>query len=52
MSCNCDFSKFWFGLVEEFPMLTKRAFEVTIAFATTYVCEAGFSSLLTIKTKL
>ena len=31
MSCNGDFSKFGNGLVEEFPMLTKRAFEVIIA---------------------
>ena len=33
-------------------MLTKRAFEVVIPFATTYLCKAEFSSLLTIKTKL
>ena len=52
MSCNGDFSKFWCGLVEEFPMLIKHAFEVIIPFAMTYLCEAGFSSLLTIKTKL
>ena len=52
MSYNGDFSKFWCGLVEEFPMLTKHAFEVIIPLATTYLCEAGFSSLLTIKTKL
>ena len=52
MSCDGDFSKFWCGLVKEFPMLTKRAFEVIIPFATTYLCEAGLSSLLTIKTKL
>ena len=51
MLCNGDFSKFWCGLVEEFPMLTKRAFEVIIPFAATYLCEA-VSSLLTIKTKL
>ena len=52
MLCNGDFSKFWCGLVEECPMLTKRAFEVIIPFVATYLCEAGFSSLLTIKTKL
>ena len=42
----------WCGLIEEFPMLTKLAFEVIIPFATTYLCEAGFSSLLIIKTQL
>ena len=33
-------------------MPTKRAFEVIILFAATYLCEAGFPSLSTIKTKL
>ena len=33
-------------------MLTKHALEVIVPFITTYLCEAGFSSLLTIKTKL
>ena len=32
-------------------MLTKHALEVIVPFITTYLCEAGFSSLLTIKTK-
>jgi len=43
-SCNCDFSKFWCGLGEEFSTLSKRAFEVIVAFQNAYVCEAGFSS--------
>ena len=51
MSCNGDFSTFWCGLVEKFSMLTKRAFEVILPFTTTYLCDAEFSSLLTIKTK-
>ena len=51
ISCNGDFSMFWCGLVEEFPMLTKHALEVVVPFITTYLCEAGFSSLFTIKTK-
>ena len=50
--CNGEFSKFWCGLVEEFPMLTKHALEVIVPFITTYLFEAGFSSLLTTKTKL
>ena len=44
MSCNGDFSKVWRGFIEEFPMLTKRAFDVIIPFATTYLCKAGFST--------
>ena len=51
ISCNGDFSKFWCGLVEELPILTKHALEIIVPFITTYLCEAGFSSLLTIKTK-
>jgi len=49
ISCNCDFSKFWRGLGEEFSMLSKREFEVIIPFQNTYLCEAGFSSIMTIK---
>jgi len=41
--------KFWCGLGEKFPMLSKRAFEVIIPFPNTYLCKAGFSSLMTIK---
>ena len=33
-------------------MLTKHALEVIVPFITTYLFEAGFSSLLTTKTKL
>jgi len=33
-------------------MLTKHALEVIVPFITTYLCETGFSSLLTIETKL
>ena len=43
-SYNCDFSKFWCGLGEEFSTLSKRAFELIIPFQDTYLCEVGFSS--------
>jgi len=48
ISCNCDFSKFWCGLGEEFSVLSKRSFEVFIPFQNTYICEAVFF-LVTIK---
>ena len=32
ISCNCEFSKLWCRLGEEFPTLSKRAFEVIIPF--------------------
>jgi len=41
--------KFWYGVDEEFPLLSKHAFEVIIPFQNTYMCEAGFSSMMTIK---
>ena len=31
-SCNCDFSKFWCGLGEEFPTLSKRALKLLYLF--------------------
>jgi len=49
ISCNCDSSKFWYGLGEEFPTLSKSAFEVIIPFQNTSLCDAGFSSMMTIK---
>ena len=44
--------QFWCGLIEEFSMLTKHTLEVIIPYITTYLRKAGFSSLLTVKTKL
>ena len=38
ISCNGDFFKFWRGLVEGFPMLTKCPLEVIVPFPTTYLC--------------
>ena len=42
-------SKFRCRLGEEFPTLSKRAFEVFILFQNSYLCEAGFYSMMTIK---
>ena len=42
---------FWIKLSDSFPILTERAFRVIIPFVTTYLCESGFSTLVTIKTK-
>lgn len=43
--------EFWCSRLEEFPILTNRAMKVMIPFVTTYVCEAGFSTMLNIKNK-
>ncbi|KAK3862332.1 hypothetical protein Pcinc_031801 [Petrolisthes cinctipes] len=42
---------FWCEQLKLFPQLAERALEVLVPFATTYLCEAGFSALLHIKTK-
>lgn len=43
--------EFWSSLREAYPLLVKRAMAAIIPFATVYLCEAGFSTLVTIKTK-
>ncbi|XP_068201816.1 protein FAM200C-like [Palaemon carinicauda] len=42
---------FWCAQLQAFPQLARRALEVLVPFATTYLCEAGFSTLLHVKTK-
>ncbi|XP_068214547.1 protein FAM200C-like [Palaemon carinicauda] len=42
---------FWCAQLQAFPQLARRALEVLVPFATTYLCEAGFLALLHIKTK-
>uniref|UniRef100_UPI00358EA82C protein FAM200C-like n=1 Tax=Myxine glutinosa TaxID=7769 RepID=UPI00358EA82C len=43
--------EFWCAALDMFPRLGGKALRVLIPFATTYLCESGFSSLLSIKTK-
>jgi hypothetical protein len=43
--------EFWFSLREAYPHIVNRDMEVLIPFATTYLSESGFSTLVTIKTK-
>ena len=42
---------FWASQLETYPVLAKKALTVLVAFATTYLCETGFSCLVHIKTK-
>jgi hypothetical protein len=42
---------FWYSVRQVFPSLSKRALKVLIPFATSYLCESGFSAVAVIKTK-
>uniref|UniRef100_A0A672M114 HAT C-terminal dimerisation domain-containing protein n=1 Tax=Sinocyclocheilus grahami TaxID=75366 RepID=A0A672M114_SINGR len=42
---------FWASAMVECPGLSKQALKVLMPFATTYICEAGFSALTLLKTK-
>ena len=42
---------FWCSELKTFPQLAKNALEILVPFATTYLCEIGFLTLLNIKTK-
>ena len=50
-SKKSDLSSFWLSLHDSYPILSKKASVMFVQFATTYLCEAGFSDLVTIKTK-
>ena len=44
-------TKFWISLNGEYPALTEKTLRMIIPFATSYLCEAGFSAMAVIKTK-
>ena len=44
-------SDFWLGMIQSYPDLVKMVLKMLIPFATTYECEAAFSTPLYIKSK-
>uniref|UniRef100_A0A3Q4HQ00 Zinc finger BED domain-containing protein 5-like n=1 Tax=Neolamprologus brichardi TaxID=32507 RepID=A0A3Q4HQ00_NEOBR len=42
---------FWIGVDKDYPLLGKRALAILLPFATSYLCEVGFSAVASIKTK-
>lgn len=42
---------FWCSVRQDYPLLNKKAINVLLPFATTFLCEAGFSMLNVMKTK-
>jgi hypothetical protein len=43
--------EFWCTLTQAYPRAVSRSMQFLIPFATKYLCESGFSSMVTIKTK-
>ncbi|XP_051952836.1 zinc finger BED domain-containing protein 5-like [Xyrauchen texanus] len=44
-------SEFWFGVEREYPLIGQRAVCILLPFATSYLCEMGFSAVASLKTK-
>lgn len=42
---------FWIGVEKEYPLIGQRAVGILLPFATSYLCEIGFSAVAAIKTK-
>uniref|UniRef100_A0A3P8XE49 DUF4371 domain-containing protein n=1 Tax=Esox lucius TaxID=8010 RepID=A0A3P8XE49_ESOLU len=48
---SCPLSSFWAALMQEYPQLCDIALKILLPFASTYLCEAGFSKMTALKTK-
>lgn len=46
-----DLNQFWCIMYESYPKVALLALKILVPFASTYLCESGFSTLLQIKTK-
>jgi len=44
-------TEFWLGSKDEYPQPSKKAVLALLPFATTYMCETGFSTYVLTKTK-
>ena len=42
---------FWLQVKSEYPSLSSKAIDILLPFATSYLCETGFSSVAVLKTK-
>ncbi|XP_068240044.1 protein FAM200C-like [Palaemon carinicauda] len=48
---NSQLDHFWASQLEAYPAIATKTLKVLVSFASTYLCEQGFSCLLHIKTK-
>jgi hypothetical protein len=46
-----DLVEFWITIRNEYPTLSLKAMRIFIPFATSYLCEAGFSAIAVINSK-
>ncbi|XP_062250231.1 zinc finger BED domain-containing protein 5-like [Platichthys flesus] len=44
-------SEFWIGVEKEHPLIGQRAVKILLPFATSYLCEMGFSAVASLKSK-
>ncbi|KAK6312255.1 hypothetical protein J4Q44_G00179190 [Coregonus suidteri] len=44
-------SEFWLSVERQYPLLGQRAMGILLPFATSYLCEIGFSAVAALKTK-
>uniref|UniRef100_K7FSU2 HAT C-terminal dimerisation domain-containing protein n=1 Tax=Pelodiscus sinensis TaxID=13735 RepID=K7FSU2_PELSI len=54
ISCDTalkNVSEFWIGVQNEYKELSEKAMNILILFATSYLCESGFSAVAAIKSK-
>lgn len=42
---------FWLSVINEYPVLSKKAIKILLPFCTTYLCEKGFSTYTYLKNK-
>uniref|UniRef100_F6WI10 Uncharacterized protein n=1 Tax=Ciona intestinalis TaxID=7719 RepID=F6WI10_CIOIN len=48
---SSEIFQFWSNTCQEYPQVRDKALRVLLPFATSYLCEAGFSAVASIKTK-
>ena len=48
---SMELTEFWISVKDEYSFLSGKAQRMSILFATSYLCEAGFSAVAVIKTK-
>lgn len=44
-------SEFWLSVEKQYPLLGQKAIRILLPFATSYLCETGFSAVAALKTK-